>query len=56
MERVTSFRDNMDECEHCGSKEFITRQDAGGKYRVCKDCGLRQDGLGQLQKRFGPNF
>jgi transcription initiation factor TFIIIB Brf1 subunit/transcription initiation factor TFIIB len=42
----------MTKCENCGSKSFVTKQDANGKFKVCSDCGLRQDGLGQLQKRF----
>jgi ribosomal protein S27AE len=42
----------MTKCENCGSKSFVTKHDAGGKFKICNKCGLRQDGLGQLQKRF----
>lgn len=44
-----------DACEECGGR-LVERADAGGPYRVCTECGLRQDGLGELQKRFGRGF
>lgn len=42
-----------DPCPACGGESFEEHADAGGTYRVCRDCGRRQDGLGRLQDRFG---
>lgn len=39
-----------DACKDCGG-ELTTREDAGGEYELCTRCGLRQDGLGELQRR-----
>jgi len=39
------------ECPRCGSSHFATREDGGGKYEICTDCGRRQDGLGFLEDR-----
>jgi DNA-directed RNA polymerase subunit M/transcription elongation factor TFIIS len=42
-------------CKDCGGA-LITKEDDAGEFDVCADCGLRQDGLGQLQKRIGIGF
>lgn len=39
-------------CKECGHKKLIVREDDAGEYEVCASCGLRQDGLAELQKRF----
>ena len=42
-----------DDCPACGHSRFVTKEDAGGEYEVCTNCGRRQDGLGRLQDRLG---
>lgn len=42
-------------CKKCGG-DTIVREDSAGEYRVCTECGRRQDGLGRLQDRFGGIF
>lgn len=46
---------NADGCKECGGS-VVTREDDGGEFGLCVDCGLRQDGLSGLQKRFGGLF
>jgi hypothetical protein len=42
-----------DPCPGCGGTSFAEREDDGGTYYVCRDCGRRQGGLGRLQDRLG---
>jgi hypothetical protein len=44
-------------CKGCGASDaFVTREDAGGEYEMCAECGRRNDGLGRLQDRIGLRF
>lgn len=50
---MTRFKQDITpKCRHCGEDALITKVDGDGDYQICRECGLRQDGLAELQKRF----